>query len=390
MSKRSQKPPVGSSPETLDVLLAELSEHGLNFVVGQPLWQRLIARGPDVIPALLDRCDGAAPFKLIDLALQKILEAADPDQRAYAARGLTSSLSREIPPTRRIAAIKAFSPAFARDAHYQDRLLNIALDPAEDLKARTAAFQTLAEMHPTGVQAERLLGALEVGQEHGHERTPLSEAVFLCLRRHALQLPGKRLRRGLEPFLTHASPRLRKQAIELIGAFGDVDMIEHLLALPDAQAHRDEILSAVAEIGKRPINLLSLRPDAFEAVMSRILKEMGYLDVETTRYSGDGGIDAVCYALSKRFAGMVKEKIIVQYKRYTKGVINEDSIREFAGVVRGNEGHRGLFVTTSDYTQGARDFAAQERNLDLISGPELVERLNEFCKTNRYLIRIHG
>jgi NAD-dependent oxidoreductase involved in siderophore biosynthesis len=98
MSKRSQKPPVGSSPESLDMLLAELSEHGLNFVVGQPLWQRLIARGPEVIPALLDRCDGATPFKLIDLALQKILEAADPDQRAHVAHVLTNSLGREVPP----------------------------------------------------------------------------------------------------------------------------------------------------------------------------------------------------------------------------------------------------------------------------------------------------
>lgn len=376
-------------PETLDELLDALTEHGLNFVLGEPLWQRLTAHGVELIPTLLERGEGDKPFKLLDLALQKILETLDPDLRGEAAARLEAALPRTSPNGQRTAAIKAFPHAFARDPRLQDRLLGIALDPTEDMAIRTTVCQTLAEMQPKGPQAERLLSLLEADSEAWLEHVPLRDATFLCLRRHALKIPAKQLLHRLEPFLTHKSPLIRNCAIGLIGSFGDVELIEHLFALPDARSHRKEILLAVTAIGDRPVNLLSLRPDAFESFVSRLLKRMGFQDVAVTRYH-DHGVDAVGYQSRQNFAGGEREKWIVQCKRYSKDAIDEGTIRRFAETVVEHHAHQGLFITTSDYTKPARDFAAPRKNLELISGVQVIQRLESLFEANRYQILVHA
>lgn len=377
-------------PETLDELLDALTLHGLNFVLGEPLWRRLTANGVEIIPTLLEREEGDKPFKLVDLALQKILEVLDPDLRGEAAARLEAALARANPSSRRIAALRAFPHAFARDPRLQDRLLGIALDPTEDVATRTTARQTLAEMKPRGPQAERLLSFLDADPELWLEHVPLSDATFLCLRRHALEIPGKQLLLRLEPLLTHYDRRVRSRAIGLIATFGDVDVIEHLFALPDARSHREEILHAVAAIGDRPVNLLSLRPDAFESFVSRLLKRMAFHDVAVTRPYLDHGVDAVGYLPRQNFSGGEREKWIVQCKRYSKKAIDEQTIQRFAETVVENHAHQGLFITTSDYTKGARDFAAPRKNLELISGVQLLQRLESLFEANRYQILVHG
>jgi len=373
----------------LDRLLGDLSKHGQDLELGERLWAQLAAHGHEVIPAILDYADGERPFKSVDRALQRILEATDPELLGHAASLLEASLGRTVPLTRRIAAIKAFPYGFRQDPRTHDRLLNLALDPGEETAARAAALGALAEMKPRGPQAERLLAILETDQEHWLSQGPLREAVFLCLRRHALEIPSRQLLRRLEPLLTHPDAHLRKRTIELIGAFGDIDIIEHLFALPDAPLHRREILDAVAAITNRPINLLSMRADAFEAFIARVLKRMGFEDVKVTRFSGDEGIDAECTRVGQGFAGTVKEKVIVQCKRYTTKPIDEATIIAFADTVLQHQAHHGLFITTSKYTSGAREFARPRKNLDLIAGDDLVRRLEKDFAANRYTIRVH-
>lgn len=388
MSRRKLKTDY-KDPETLDELLDALTEHGFDFERGEPLWRRLTANGVELIPTLLERTEGDKLFALVDTALQKILETLDPDLRGEAAATLEASLARTTPSRRRAAAIKAFPHAFARDPRLQDRLLGIALDPTEDMATRTAVCQTLAEMQPKGPQAERLLSLLEAGSEQWLEHAPLRDATFLCLRRHALKIPGKQLLHRLEPLLTHRDRLIRNCAIRLVATFGDVDMIEHLFALPDARSHTNEILAAVKEIGERPINLLSLRPDAFEAFVSRLLRRMAFQDVTVTPYH-DHGVDAVGYQPRQNFSGEDREKWIVQCKRYSSNPIDEQTIQGFAKRVVEHHAHQGLFITTSDYTKGARDFAAPRKNLELISGVQLIQRLESLFEANRYQILAHG
>ncbi|MCY1062782.1 restriction endonuclease [Nannocystis sp. SCPEA4] len=378
-------------PQTLDELLKELSEHGLNFVVGEPLWERLVAHGLDVIPILLERTEkGDKHFKLVDIALKRILENIAPDLRGWASGLLQTSLARTFPRERRIEAIKAFTHAFAQDSLCQERILHLALDPGEDIDVRTTALATLAKMEPAGVLAERLLAILDLDREQWLKHERMCDAAFLCLRQHALRLPSKRLRVGLEPFLTHANPRLRSRAIALVGAYADVDFIEHLFALPDAPAHREEILDAVAKISSRPINLLSLRPEAFEAFIARLLTHMGFLDVKVGCFTQDGGVDATCHQFRQGFSGVEREEWIVQCKRYKEKPIDEATIRQFVDTITARRAHRGLFVTTSSYTGGAMAFADSQQNLKIISGEQLLNRLMEVFKTKRYSLDVHA
>lgn len=387
-TRKSRSKPVTSEPGTLDELLAELSEHGLNLFLGDPLWDKLTAYGVELIPALLDRTEGDNRFKLVDVALKKLIERNDSDARGRAARHLKDSLGKANSTPRRMAAIGALPHSSAREAQAQDLLLNIAVDPSEPAEVRGAAFRALAGMHPEGAQADRLLSVLDLNQEQWLEHEGLCDAVFFCLREHAPRLPGKQLLEGLEPFLTHASPRLRRGAIELIGTCGDLDTAEGLLALPDAPAHHDEILDALSRIGKRPINLLSLRPEAFEVFLTRLLRRMGHHKVAVGRYTRDDGVDATAYKTRQNFSGEEDEKWIVQCKRYSSRAIDEGTIRHFVDTKAVKKAHHGLFVTTSDYTSGALDYARSQTNLELISGAGLVERLKQLFGANRYTIRI--
>lgn len=386
---KSKETPEG--PKALDELLDELSEHGLNWVLGEPLWKELLTHGLDVIPILLERtAKGDKHFAHVDVALKKILENIDPALRGRASGLLQESLATTCPRERRIEAIKAFRHAFARDSLCQDRILNLALTPDEDVEVRATALETLTEMEPEGVVAERLLGILELDRELWLEHKQLCDAAFQCLRRHALRLPSKQLRIGLEPFLTHADPRLRSEAIELVGAYADVDFIEHLFALPNALKYRKEILKAVEKIFDRPIDLLSLRPEAFEAFVARLLTHMGFQDVEVGSYQQDGGVDATCSQPRQGFSGAEKEKWVVQCKRYKDKPIDDITVRAFVGTIAKERAHRGLFITTSRYTSDAKAFGDSQTNLELISGQQLLDRLEKLFQTRRYAIRAHA
>lgn len=392
MAKRSQKPstPEGdATTDPFDKLLAELSKHGQDIELGERLWTQLAAHGHEAIPAILDRVDGEQPFKLVDRALERILAATDPELLGHAAALLEASLGRAVSLTRRIAAIRAFPHGFRQDPRVHDRLLNIALDPGEDTAARAAALDALAEMKPRGPQAERLLAILDTDHEHWLSQDILREAVFLCLRRHALEIPSRQLLLRLEPLLTHPNAHLRRRTIELIGAFGDIDIIEHLFALPDAPLHRKEILDAVAAITSRPINILSMRPDAFEAFISRVLRRMGFQEVKLTRSSRDGGIDAECVRESPGFGGPVKEKVIVQCKRYATKPIDDDTLKDFVKAKEVHQAHHGIFITTSKYTSAAGKFAQSRKDIAIFAADDLVRLFDKEFATNRYTIRVH-
>ncbi len=54
------------------------------------------------------------------------------------------------------------------------------------------------------------------------------------------------------------------------------------------------------------------------------------------------------------------------------------------------DGDPADFITTSDYTKPARDFAAPRKNLELIPGVQLIQRLESLFEANRYQILVHA
>ena len=120
--------------------------------------------------------------------------------------------------------------------------------------------------------------------------------------------------------------------------------------------------------------LLKIKPDAFEKLCQRILREAGFVQVEVTGRSGDGGIDGRGII---KIGGMLSFYVIFQCKRY-RGSISAQQIRDFRGAMVGRA-DKGLFITTGTFTRDARHEASRDGAppIDLIEGIELVEKMKE-------------
>lgn len=120
--------------------------------------------------------------------------------------------------------------------------------------------------------------------------------------------------------------------------------------------------------------LLSIQPDAFERLAKRLLRECGFMKVEVTGKSGDGGIDGEGIARINEFLSF---RVIFQCKRYQKS-ITSSQIRDFRGAMQGRT-DKGLFITTSTFTRDAIKEATRDGVpvIDLIDGELLCEKLKD-------------
>ncbi len=120
--------------------------------------------------------------------------------------------------------------------------------------------------------------------------------------------------------------------------------------------------------------LKSMSPDAFERLCQRLLRESGFIQVEVTGKSGDGGIDGRGVV---KLGGILSFHVIFQCKRYRDSV-SSPAIRDFRGAMVGRA-DKGLFITTGAFTRDARGEAQRDGAppLDLIDGDELVEMLKQ-------------
>ena len=117
--------------------------------------------------------------------------------------------------------------------------------------------------------------------------------------------------------------------------------------------------------------ILSLTPSAFERLTQRILRESGFVQVEVTGQTGDGGIDGKGIV---KLNGIMSFHMMFQCKRYTSSSITSSAIRDFRGALQGRA-NKGLFITTSSFTRDAIREASRAGTtpIDLIDGDELVE-----------------
>lgn len=121
--------------------------------------------------------------------------------------------------------------------------------------------------------------------------------------------------------------------------------------------------------------ILTISPSAFEKLVQRLLRESGFVEVEVTGRSNDGGIDGKGIA---RMSGLLSFHVIFQCKRY-KGSVSPSQIRDFRGAMQGRA-DKGIFITTGHFTREARKEATRDGAppLDLIDGELLCEKLKEF------------
>lgn len=120
--------------------------------------------------------------------------------------------------------------------------------------------------------------------------------------------------------------------------------------------------------------LLEMPPDAFERLCQRLLRESGFIQVEVTGRSGDGGIDG--HGLV-RLAGLISFPVIFQCKRY-RNTISSSIVRDFRGAMVGRA-DKGLIITTGSFTRDAGLEATRDGAppIDLIDGEQLIDKLKD-------------
>jgi restriction system protein len=118
----------------------------------------------------------------------------------------------------------------------------------------------------------------------------------------------------------------------------------------------------------------SMAPDAFERLCQRLLRESGFIQVEVTGRSGDGGIDGKGVV---RLGGLLSFHMIFQCKRF-KGSVGASVDRDFRGAMVGRA-DKGLVITTGSFTNEARREAQRDGAppLDLIDGEALTQKLKD-------------
>lgn len=120
-------------------------------------------------------------------------------------------------------------------------------------------------------------------------------------------------------------------------------------------------------------------PAFFEKLVVDLLVAMGYGGSledagSILGRSGDEGID-----------GMIKEDklgldvIYIQAKRYSEGTVGRPQVQSFAGSLDGQRARKGVMLTTSKFSQDAKDYVARiEKKIVLIDGLQLAELMIDY------------
>jgi restriction system protein len=101
------------------------------------------------------------------------------------------------------------------------------------------------------------------------------------------------------------------------------------------------------------------------------LRESGFVKVEVTGRSGDGGIDGTGVLR----LNLLSFHVLFQSKRY-RGSVGAPIVRDFRGAMVG-QADKGLIITTGTFTPEARRDATREGApaIDLVDGEALCDLL---------------
>lgn len=143
-------------------------------------------------------------------------------------------------------------------------------------------------------------------------------------------------------------------------------------AVEPSDGRLDLVEEAVTDWEAQLLTLLQdLSPDRFERLCQRVLRESGFVEVQVTGRSGDGGIDGIGILR----ASLLSSRVFFQCKRY-RGSVGPSAVRDFRGAMigRSDKGIPGSF-TAQAIQESTRDGAPV---IDLVDGDQLCQLLKSF------------
>jgi restriction system protein len=119
-------------------------------------------------------------------------------------------------------------------------------------------------------------------------------------------------------------------------------------------------------------------PSFFERVVVELLVKMGYggsrADAgKAIGRSGDGGIDGI---IKEDRLGL--DVVYIQAKRWDNNSVGSPVVMQFAGALQAQKANKGIFLTTSRFTDDARSYVSQiGSKIVLIDGEQLTNLMIE-------------
>jgi restriction system protein len=148
---------------------------------------------------------------------------------------------------------------------------------------------------------------------------------------------------------------------------GSPDQTPEEILATNYQKLRESLASDLLE------QIKSLSPKFFENLVVDLLVGLGYGGsrrdaAQAVGRSKDGGIDGI---IKEDSLGL--DVIYIQAKRW-EGTVGKPAVHSFAGSLDGVHSKKGVFLTTSTFSQDARNFVkAIDKKIILIDGQELVD-----------------
>jgi restriction system protein len=225
----------------------------------------------------------------------------------------------------------------------------------------------------------------------GWAKTYLKKAGLIDSPQRATFVISEKGKEILSQNLDHIDTKFLRQFPEFqeftrVNKQNETITLESNLSTSDQEQNPEELLeNSYQEIRQAlATDLLSilrkLSPDAFEKLVVELLVKMGYggsiRDAgKAVGKSGDQGID-----------GIIKEDrlgldiIYIQAKRWAdNNAVGRPEIQKFVGALAGQGAKKGIFITTSYFTQEALEYAPRnEIKIVLIDGEELGQLMIDY------------
>ncbi|MFN8473056.1 MAG: restriction endonuclease [Anaerolineae bacterium] len=156
---------------------------------------------------------------------------------------------------------------------------------------------------------------------------------------------------------------------------GAIDKGQSLVSVKTPQEAIETAFAEYRESLARDVleQVKALPPSRFEQLIVDLMLRLGYGGPEKSGRrlgrTGDEGVDGV---IDQDKLGL--EKIYLQAKRWGDGKVGRKEVQAFVGALSGQSAAKGVFITTSVFTDDARDYASKTAHvkISLVDGPTLA------------------
>lgn len=154
-------------------------------------------------------------------------------------------------------------------------------------------------------------------------------------------------------------------------------------AMASSEATPNEVIDAAFQRLRATLkselldSIRKMDPYRFESLVVDLLLAMGYGGsreeaATVTQKSNDEGIDGL---INEDRLGL--DRLYIQAKRW-KDSVGRPHIQNFVGALAGQHAHKGIFITTSEFSSGAREYVEKlPQRVILIDGSRLAELMIE-------------